>query len=574
MAALERELSDVRALCADRLETIQRLENERDSLHEQIHELQLTRTQVEESVLMQQPLVCSAQDRIVALEAELQTLRAQVDTQRKELAEVHEMRKLAESRRSEQEMNHIKKTLQSKLDALEFDVKRYHAERDEYRHKWEALHRTTQQMSTPTQLQSLITSLQSQREKLKDENAALKKELSQLKVELAQYTLKSERSLQDALDAKTLECQELSERLTRQQKVISDLQQRLHAIAPAVVGTSVGHSQSSSPPSSSPGHRSDLKSDRETSSLAADNDANTNNAKNTNNSDADSNETPTQLKLQELQMKLIRLERLNRELQKKIEAQKKEGEALISEIETISKEFETVQSLNIRLAQQLTEKEDTNLQLVSERVKANHTQQTLSKERELLNNKIAELRAQNQHTTELLEAQTRKIAILEEQIKKLTEELKVAGSLTDQHRATALSLTLACNELRNKVQHVERLNNQLKEVLKQQNVSLGKERSRSDRLSEENLTLKRQLEHYTKIESNTSLDQSVQRELNYYKQLVRCSQCNEREKDVVIARCFHTFCKQCVQENLRVRNRKCPRCGKAFGESDVHALFM
>lgn len=97
--------------------------------------------------------------------------------------------------------------------------------------------------------------------------------------------------------------------------------------------------------------------------------------------------------------------------------------------------------------------------------------------------------------------------------------MKVTGNLAEQHRNTALNLTLACNELRNKLQHLENLNNQLKETVKQQTASLNKESSHNERLSEENNALKRQLEHYTKFDSSASNDEALRHELNYYKVL-------------------------------------------------------
>jgi E3 ubiquitin-protein ligase BRE1 len=34
------------------------------------------------------------------------------------------------------------------------------------------------------------------------------------------------------------------------------------------------------------------------------------------------------------------------------------------------------------------------------------------------------------------------------------------------------------------------------------------------------------------------------------------------------------FCRECVQENLKVRSRKCPACGKGFGQDDVHDIYL
>ncbi|KAG5187981.1 hypothetical protein JKP88DRAFT_262346 [Tribonema minus] len=55
---------------------------------------------------------------------------------------------------------------------------------------------------------------------------------------------------------------------------------------------------------------------------------------------------------------------------------------------------------------------------------------------------------------------------------------------------------------------------------------------------------------------------------------LRCSVCSSRQKDCVLTKCYHMFCRQCVDENLRARNRKCPACGKVFGADDVHSIYI
>ncbi|KAM3575484.1 hypothetical protein VYU27_002590 [Nannochloropsis oceanica] len=56
--------------------------------------------------------------------------------------------------------------------------------------------------------------------------------------------------------------------------------------------------------------------------------------------------------------------------------------------------------------------------------------------------------------------------------------------------------------------------------------------------------------------------------------LLNCSVCNVRWKDCVITKCYHLFCQQCIQSNLKVRSRKCPACGKHFSENDVKPIFL
>ena len=41
-----------------------------------------------------------------------------------------------------------------------------------------------------------------------------------------------------------------------------------------------------------------------------------------------------------------------------------------------------------------------------------------------------------------------------------------------------------------------------------------------------------------------------------------------------LCRCFHLFCKECIDENLRNRSRKCPACGEKFGQDDVTPVYF
>jgi E3 ubiquitin-protein ligase BRE1 len=66
----------------------------------------------------------------------------------------------------------------------------------------------------------------------------------------------------------------------------------------------------------------------------------------------------------------------------------------------------------------------------------------------------------------------------------------------------------------------------------------------------------------------------LQEEVQELRKVMRCSVCSARQKNCVITKCYHMFCKECVDENLRTRHRKCPACGKGFGADDVHAIWL
>jgi E3 ubiquitin-protein ligase BRE1 len=56
--------------------------------------------------------------------------------------------------------------------------------------------------------------------------------------------------------------------------------------------------------------------------------------------------------------------------------------------------------------------------------------------------------------------------------------------------------------------------------------------------------------------------------------MLRCSVCKDRFKSVTIKKCFHLFCKECIDENIRNRSRKCPACGEKFGHDDVANIYF
>lgn len=82
------------------------------------------------------------------------------------------------------------------------------------------------------------------------------------------------------------------------------------------------------------------------------------------------------------------------------------------------------------------------------------------------------------------------------------------------------------------------------------------------------------LEKRLKVMSSHGATKDLEGELLEYKRMVTCSVCQTRNKDVMIQRCHHTFCNECIQENLKVRNRKCPICAIKFGSDDVKPVYL
>ncbi|KAF9733570.1 BRE1 E3 ubiquitin ligase [Paraphaeosphaeria minitans] len=56
--------------------------------------------------------------------------------------------------------------------------------------------------------------------------------------------------------------------------------------------------------------------------------------------------------------------------------------------------------------------------------------------------------------------------------------------------------------------------------------------------------------------------------------MLQCQICKNKIKNTVIKTCGHVFCDGCVQDRLTNRSRKCPNCGKAFGNGDLMRIHI
>lgn len=63
-------------------------------------------------------------------------------------------------------------------------------------------------------------------------------------------------------------------------------------------------------------------------------------------------------------------------------------------------------------------------------------------------------------------------------------------------------------------------------------------------------------------------------QITVLKSRLACPVCNHRDKSCIVLRCRHMFCKHCMDENIKNRNRKCPSCGQRFDTKDVEDIWL
>ncbi|VVB00218.1 unnamed protein product [Arabis nemorensis] len=275
----------------------------------------------------------------------------------------------------------------------------------------------------------------------------------------------------------------------------------------------------------------------------------------------------------ELRTQLDLSEREVLELKEGIKVKEQEAEALIAEMETVGQAYEDMQTQNQHLLQQVAERDDYNIKLVSESVKTKNAYNTHLSEKQVMEKQLQQVNT----SVETLKA---RIAHNEEKMKGCFSE---AYKLIQEDRHLVLSLETTKWELadaekefrwlKSAVSSSEKEYEQISRRTNDIKLELDDERSEKKKLEEELMELNKELEELSS-ESVEAAILRLQEEVKNCKNILKCGVCFDRPKEVVIVKCYHLFCKQCIQRSLEIRHRKCPGCGTAFGQSDVRVVKM
>ncbi|KAI0093033.1 BRE1-domain-containing protein [Irpex rosettiformis] len=74
--------------------------------------------------------------------------------------------------------------------------------------------------------------------------------------------------------------------------------------------------------------------------------------------------------------------------------------------------------------------------------------------------------------------------------------------------------------------------------------------------------------------SGTAREAQLQSEVDKCMSLLKCSTCKMNMRNTVITKCMHSFCKNCVNERIASRQRKCPACNLPFSQGEVQQLYF
>ncbi|KAI4340768.1 hypothetical protein MLD38_025575 [Melastoma candidum] len=275
----------------------------------------------------------------------------------------------------------------------------------------------------------------------------------------------------------------------------------------------------------------------------------------------------------ELRQKLEASKREMSQLKDALKSKNEENEAFLSEIESIGQEYDDMQTQNQHLLQQITERDDYNMKLVLEGLRAQQLRDSLLMDKRTIKKKIQLANA----SFEFIKMKDVKIddqlKIYMEKVQKRAEERNQDSSALEISQKRLMDVRRLSDQVRVSLEDLTSKVEDSRGTFGELQVEMETERFNKKRLEEE-LEVVRTKASRLRAQVVNPVVERLQQELNEYKEILKCSICLDRRKEVVITKCYHLFCNSCIRRMIETRHRKCPVCSSSFGPNDVKPVYI
>jgi len=254
------------------------------------------------------------------------------------------------------------------------------------------------------------------------------------------------------------------------------------------------------------------------------------------------------------------------------------------------KERDALMKSNVRLVAQSTDKDEMNAASLSTILHLNQLTEQLKQEKEILEQKAkaseqlslsARLAA---HAKERVDEETVKEKELDQ--KDLEDTKEQCGTLIAELEEINAKLTQSKAEVSIIAKDLGVAKNRCDELVKESTVA----EEEKSRLMDSLAVARKEADEATKEAANAAahvaasgskgggtsaftMDQ-METHVKILKGRLTCNVCNERDKNTILLRCRHMFCRQCVDINIKNRSRKCPGCGQRFDMKEVADIWL
>lgn len=286
--------------------------------------------------------------------------------------------------------------------------------------------------------------------------------------------------------------------------------------------------------------------------------------------------------------KVEKMQREHRRMRKELAAVALSKEAAKSKLERAEKERDNLMETNARLLKQSAEKDDMNAKSLSTILHLKNLTEQLNMGKISLEQ---QLKSAGQVSLAARLATNAKDRVAEEVTKEKQTIEKKLENCEGRNEALKKELETTVGDWSEADAKISILNSQLTKSTKRSDevVEDLEREQKSKRKLQDSLDLAMRqagdatdkLNEFAKREGvNTGGPASLftveqlNTQVGVLKHRLACPVCQCREKDCIIMRCRHMFCKHCVDENVANRSRKCPSCGLKFSEKDVEDVWL
>ncbi|KAF1948710.1 BRE1-domain-containing protein [Byssothecium circinans] len=264
------------------------------------------------------------------------------------------------------------------------------------------------------------------------------------------------------------------------------------------------------------------------------------------------------------------------QLRSKVKTLEKQIQLLSNELPAMEAAWKKAQAVAGKKIAEIATWEENISRATADKAKADQKFFSTMKQKETLTLQLKALREQASKGTEVVaqlkEADSLSRSLVDKLEKQTAEMRAQMEDLAVQHR----QLQQRTNENAILTEgHVSQIAELKKIVETKDAVSLAAKKAQReaeverDKVAAQIDGLDKQVDHWRQKSQGKQSDQAALMET-----MLQCQICKNKIKDTVIKTCGHVFCDQCIQDRLTNRARKCPNCGKAFGNSDIMRIHL
>jgi len=288
------------------------------------------------------------------------------------------------------------------------------------------------------------------------------------------------------------------------------------------------------------------------------------------------------------------IDRMFRKVRKELSAALLSKEGAKGKQDRAEKERDALVKTNARLLKQSTEKDDMNAKSLSTILHLKHMTEKLEQEKDIMEQtkksatqlalaaRLATNAKERVHEEALKQTKS-----MEEQLAKEKEEcdqwrqqkekadgklIQLNAEIVDLKKNVTLS-NKRCQELAEESTKAEEDKRRLLESLAVAQREANESKTKYANMCSSSSSSKSGGGSGDSRSSGFTADQ-LATQVSVLKGRLACPVCNHRDKKCILLRCRHMFCKQCVEENVRNRSRKCPACGQRFDNKDVADVWL